>query len=42
MEETVGNPEVAEAPVTEDSNVEAQVFGSSDNFLKPLKKTSTA
>jgi len=38
MEETVGNPEVAEAPVTENSNVETQVFGSSDNFFDALEE----
>ena len=38
MEETVGNPEIAEAPITEDSNVEAQVFGSSDNFFEALEE----
>ena len=38
MEETVGNPEVAEAPITEDSNVEAQVFGSSNNFFEALEE----
>ena len=38
MEENVGNPEIAEAPVAEDSNVEAQVFGSSDNFFEALEE----
>ena len=38
MEETVGNPEIAEAPLTEDSNVETRVFGSSDNFFEALEE----
>ena len=38
MEENVGNPKIAEAPVTEESNVEAQVFGSSDNFFEALEE----
>ena len=38
MEETVGNPEVAEAPITENSKVEDQVFGSSDNFFEALEE----
>ncbi len=38
MEETVGNPEVAEVPITENSKVEDQVFGSSDNFFEALEE----